>query len=323
MIKHLKILVKKLLHISLGGIIERQEKNLILSAKKIAQDNKNQQVIDLSNLEFSVFSQWGEDGIISWLIDTIYNVPESFIEFGVENYLESNTRYLLFDRNWSGLILDGSSKNISEIKKSNYYWKYDLQAQQGFITAENINDIIKESEISNEIGLLSIDIDGNDYWVWKAINCINPVIVVIEYNALLGDQKPISIPYEPDFIRSSKHFSNIYFGASLKAMRDLGHEKGYKFIGTNSNGVNAFFVRNDCAASVLDALEQISAYPSKFREARNIRGELTYSRGNDRFIPIKECKFVDLSASETESKHFCEFQHLYSENWLHGNKVIF
>ena len=91
----------------------------------------------------------------------------SFIEFGVENYLESNTRFLLINNNWSGLIFDMSKENISEIKKHYYYWRHDLRAETATITAENINDLIEKNGFKKPIGLLSIDIDGNDYWVWK------------------------------------------------------------------------------------------------------------------------------------------------------------
>ncbi len=324
MVNYFNKLIKYLLNKSLSKIIQRQEKNSILSAKKIAHlNNQKQEIIDLADLEFSVFSQWGEDGIISWLIDKISKVPRSFIEFGVENYTESNTRYLLFERNWRGLVLDGSAENISDIINSQYNWKYDLQAKRQFITAQNINEVINESEFDNEVGLLSIDIDGNDYWVWKAINCINPVIVVIEYNALLGDKIPITIPYDPKFVRSSKHFSNVYFGGSLKAMCDLGRKKGYEFIGTNSNGVNAFFVRSDYSNCILDALQTVAAYPSRFREGRNQSGELTYVRGQARSAPISECEFVDLSAAEGIIKKLKDFENLYSDNWVAGNKVIF
>ncbi len=324
MVNYFNTLIKRLLNKPLGKIIQRQEQNSILSAMSIANLNKQkQEIIDLAEVEFSVFSQWGEDGIISWLIDKIGNVPKSFIEFGVENYFESNTRYLLFERNWRGLILDGSAKNVSDIINSQYHWKYDLQAKRQFITAENVNEIINESELDNEVGLLSIDIDGNDYWVWKAINCINPVIVVVEFNALLGDKISISVPYDPDFIRSSKHFSNLYFGGSLQAMRDLGRKKGYEFIGTNSNGVNAFFVRSDYSDCIFNALQKVAAYPSRFREGRNYRGKLTYVRGQDRSLPISECEFVDLSAAEGIMKKLRDFEDLYSDNWVAGNKVIF
>ena len=296
---------------------------MILSAQFIAHHNKEKNKIkDLSDVEFSVFSQWGEDGILSWLIDNIGRVPGSFVEFGVQNYVEANTRYLLFDRNWSGLIIDGSEDNIAEIKSSYFYWRFDLQAKQAFITAENINSLFGESGFEGELGVLSIDIDGNDFWVWKAISSINPIIVVLEYNAVLGDRQSITIPYDPEFVRSNRHFSHLYFGASLKALCDLANEKGYKFVGTNSNGVNAFFVRSDHAKNILNKINTISAYPSKFREARNRKGLLTYERAQDRLSAIQDCEFIDLSKPTSRTLLFKNLKNTHSDSWLAGEKSV-
>ncbi|WP_152630565.1 hypothetical protein [Thalassospira sp. HJ] len=316
-----KTIIKKILDVLMRPVISGQQKNLLLCSDiLVRQNNSLKKINDLSDVEFSVFSQWGEDGILSWIIDKLEVVPESFIEFGVENYTEANTRYLLSKRNWSGLVIDGSLRNISEIKAANYFWRYDLQAKQEFITAENIDQIILDSGFNGEIGVLSIDIDGNDYWVWKAISCVDPIIVIIEYNALLGDQKCISTPYDPAFVRGKKHFSHVYFGGSVRAMCDLAAEKGYTFIGTNSNGVNAFFVRSDCAQPVLDKMDAVVAYPSKLREARNSRGALSFSRGIDRVSPIQDCAFIDLSKSKSKTVSLRSLGDIYSKNWLAGKK---
>jgi hypothetical protein len=121
-------------------------------------------VIDhLYDVEFKVFSQWGDDGIIQYLIRNLDIPNKTFVEFGVENYTESNTRFLLINNNWSGLVMDGSSENISYIKNDEIYWQYDLQAKHAFIDVDNVNDLISCAGFSEELGLLHIDIDGNDY----------------------------------------------------------------------------------------------------------------------------------------------------------------
>ena len=120
----------------------------------------------------------------------------------MENYRESNTRLLLQLRNWRGLVIDGSSNNIQCIQEQEVSWRHQLDSFSEFITSENINYLISRSRMAGDIGLLSIDIDGNDYWVWRAITQVNPVVVVVEYNAVLGDLFPISIPYEPSFNRT-------------------------------------------------------------------------------------------------------------------------
>ena len=115
--------------------------------------------------EFKVYSQWGEDGIIDHLVQSIPITNKTFVEFGVETYTEANTLFLLKHRNWNGLVIDGSPDNVESIRRGSVLWKYDLAADCSFITKDNINEIISRNGISGDIGLLSVDIDGNDYWV--------------------------------------------------------------------------------------------------------------------------------------------------------------
>lgn len=296
-------------------------KQLILLAQMQSKVNKDiTQLEDLSEVEFSVFSQWGEDGIIDWLISQMPNVPKTFVEFGVENYNEANTRLLLQLRNWQGLVIDGSELNIQEIKCQDIYWKYNLTAKCAFVDKYNINSLLKDNCFTGEIGLLSIDIDGNDYWVWQAITCVNPYIVVIEYNAVFGDILPVTIPYHSDFFRTSAHHSNLYFGASLPALIQLGREKGYKFIGTSSSGVNAFFVRDDLASMVLKKICSISAYPSSFREARGTSGELLFVSGKKRSEMIFDLPLVDTVMNKNVTLR--GMKEIYSMQWSAAHKRI-
>src|SRR6185436_1987650 len=174
---------------ALGRIESRQLCN-------IASDN-------LNDYEFRVFSQWGEDGIIQHLIRSIDISKKFFVEFGVQDYLESNTRFLLVNNNWSGLVMDSSAADIERITKDMIYWAYDIKPVQAFVTRDNINELLRENGVTGEIGLLSIDIDGNDFWIWRAIEVINPVIVVIEYNHRFGRQAAVTIPYAESFDRTT------------------------------------------------------------------------------------------------------------------------
>ncbi len=268
----------------------------------------------LSSAEFSVFSQWGEDGIIDWLLTRLPGIPETFVEFGVGDYRESNTRLLLFLRNWRGLVMDGSDAHVKSIQDQDIYWRYDLTAKCAFIDRENINQLIAASGVQGDIGLLSVDVDGNDYWVWQAIEVVRPVVVVCEYNAVFGDLHRISVPYQTDFQRTRAHHSNLYFGASLPALIHLGKQKGYRFVGTNSNGCNAFFVREDHAAGVVGIVDEIRSYPSRFREARDASGQLTFARGAQRADAIRHLPVVDVSTGQTRS--LTELGDLYSPAWL-------
>lgn len=256
-------------------IIERQS---LLTGKEAANRLKNKTLKDIHEAEFKVFSQWGDDGIIQYLINQIDIPVHSFIEFGVENYIESNTRFLLINNNWSGLVMDGSPDNIAYIQNDEIYWQHDLTAVCAFIDTNNINNLISEAGFSDEIGLLHIDIDGNDYWVWKAIEVVNPVIVIVEYNSSFGKDRAITIPYNPAFCRMQAHYSGLYAGASLLALCDLAEEKGYYFIGTNSAGNNAYFVRKNKIGN-LQVLTPSEGYvTAKFREHRDNTGKLTYKK---------------------------------------------
>ena len=243
----------------------------------------------INDYEFKVSSQWGEDGIIQYLINNINIQNNTFVEFGVEKYTESNTRFLLQNNNWNGLVLDGSSENISYIKNDPIYWKHNLKAEHAFLTAENINQIISSNGISGDIGLLSIDVDGNDYWLWEAINCISPNIVVIEFNSLFGKKEKVSVPYKSNFVWTNEHFSNLYWGASLSAMEYLGEKKGYSLVGINSVSSNAFFVKDELIGNVRKTNSKEAHSYSSFRQSRNEKGELTFLDINECLVLISDC----------------------------------
>lgn len=258
-------------------------------------NNQKSMVSNLAEVEFQVFSQWGDDGIIQYLINKIDVPHKTFIEFGVENYIESNTRFLIVNNNWTGYVIDGSPENIRFIKNDIISWACELYAKAAFINSENINALLSEVNFHSEIGILSIDIDGNDYWVWEAINVINPVIVITEYNSLFGHNTLWTIPYDPEFVRGKPH-TNLYYGASLGALSFLGNKKGYTLIGCNSKGNNAYFIRNDKLGN-FPARKVKEAYVlSKFREA-NIDGE--WISGINRLHAINGLPIVDVQTKKT------------------------
>lgn len=222
--------MSELIELQHGKILEE-----LLAHKKIEK---------IEDAEFKIFSQFGEDGIINYLTNALDLQNKTFIEFGVEDYSESNTRFLMMNQNWGGLIIDGSKSNIDYIKSSYYFWKYDLTAVNEFITSKNINDLLVSnlSSQNKHIGLLSIDLDGNDYWIFKEIKDISADILIMEYNSLFGIERKLTVPYDPIFQRYNYNFTGAYFGASLPALIEVAEEKGYIFIGTNSTGHNAFFI---------------------------------------------------------------------------------
>jgi hypothetical protein len=252
-------------------------------------------VAKIQEAEFKVFSQWGEDGILQYLLRHVPVSRKIFVEFGVENYLESNTRYLLVNNNWAGLVIDGSSANIDFIKVDDIYWRHNLKAEVAFITKDNINDLIRRNGIQGEIGLLSIDIDGNDYWVWEAIDVITPSMVVVEYNSRFGPDKAVVVPYDPGFIRTVAHYSNLYYGGSLAAFCRLAKRKGYSFVGSNSAGSNAFFVKSDLRPPGLPEIEPAEGFISaQLREGRNAHGALTFLAKDQEIAILEKLPMVEI-----------------------------
>jgi hypothetical protein len=250
----------------------------------------------LCEYEYQVHSQWGEDGVIQYLIRNVVIEHPIFIEFGVENYTESNTRFLLINNNWSGLVIDGEDRNIQYIKSDPVYWRHNLKAECAFVTAENINALLSASGVDCDIGLLSIDIDGNDYWVWDAIKVVSPRIVIVEYNARFGPHRAVTIPYDPAFSRVEAHYSRIYYGASLAALVSLGSRKGYDFVGCNSAGNNAFWVRRDVRPSSLRTMTTLEGFvPSQFREARRQDGTLAFLSIDEEQRILNDLPLVDIS----------------------------
>jgi len=230
----------------------------------------------LEDREFKVFSEWGEDGLIQYLINTIPIESKTFVEFGIQNYQESNTRFLLQHDNWSGLVLDCSEADIAAVRRSPLYARYNLKAVHAWVDRTNINELLTANGVKGDIGLLSIDIDGNDYWVWEAITSVSPRIVICEYNSLFGPSRKVSIPYASDFDRMQAHYSGLYFGASIAALAGLAATKGYSLIASNSSGGNLFFVRNDVLSTLRPRSPSEAYVRCQFRQSRDPAGRLTY-----------------------------------------------
>lgn len=249
----------------------------------------------LSSYEFKVFSQWGEDGILQHLTKHL-NIPcHTFIEFGVEDFYESNCRLLLMKDRWAGYVIDGSTANIERLKSSYFYWQYPLGSTASFITRENVEALLSESGFSRDLGILSVDIDGVDYHVLEALAEWRPSIIIVEYNGVFGHRVPVSVPYSADFQRTTKHVSNLYYGANLPAFQHLLTGRGYALVGVNGAGSNAFFVRNQLINDRVPAVTLAQCYrDSSFREGRGESGQLSFLSGPARRGPIASLPLVNV-----------------------------
>jgi len=191
---------------------------------------------------FKVYSQNDEDGIITEIFRRIGTTNKRFIEFGVENGIECNSHYLLL-KDWTGLWIEANPKAYKKIQQQfkSVIKNGQLKIHNSVVACENINSILQNQNFTGEIDLLCIDIDGNDYHIMKAITTVNPRVIIIEYNALLPPECEWIMKYDPNYCWN---YTSIQ-GASLKSLEKLGKQKGYKLVGTNVAGVNAFFVRED------------------------------------------------------------------------------
>jgi hypothetical protein len=254
----------------------------------------------IQDAEFRVFSQFGEDGIIQYLISCVPIENDTFVEFGVEDYSESNTRFLLCNDNWRGLILDVGTAHIDFVRSHELGWRHSIETRSVFITKDNINDSIASAGFTGDLGLLSVDIDGNDYWVLDAINVVQPRILIVEYNSTFGPDATVTVPYDPAFDRTKADPSNLYWGASLAALCLAAEAKGLAFVGSNSAGNNAFFVRRDLIAGLPNPTPHAGWVEARFRESRFESGALSYIDGRaSRTAAIAELPLVDVVRGTT------------------------
>jgi hypothetical protein len=191
---------------------------------------------------YKVFSESDEDGIIAEIFRRIGMENRVFFEFGVGDGLANNTLSLLLG-GWRGYWIDGSAEFVAKLSVTfrEQLQSGQLQVLNQFITRDTINPLIQKLGMPATIDLMSIDIDGNDYWIWQAIEAVSARVIVIEYNGTLRPTHSIV----PEYNDSNQWNGTSYMGASLTALEKLGRQKGYSLVGCNYTGANAFFVRDD------------------------------------------------------------------------------
>jgi hypothetical protein len=215
---------------------------------------------DFESVEFRNHSQNGEDGILHYLFSVIGTTSKYVVEMCAGNGRECNAANLIVNHGWHALLCDGSEENIRIA--NDFYWRHPDTMRippaicQAWLTADNVNEVIARYGFDREIDLLSIDVDGNDYWLWKAITAANPRVVIIEIQAGWMADASVTVPYDPQFcvrklVDEALQTEVDYCGASLPAMVKLGREKGYRLVGANRYGFNVVFVRNDVGAALL------------------------------------------------------------------------
>lgn len=247
---HLKIANTPLLR----RILLLTTKLQILPFEKDEITKKKNDPKNLRNFEKKVFSQNGEDGIIQEIFKRIGTQNQYFVEFGVENGQECNSRFLLEKMGWKGLWIDGSEANVKKARAQ--FEKFPLKVDCHFITADNIQGIFSAHHVPEDLDLLSIDIDGNDFWILKKLESYRPRLLVVEYNASYHPTIEWVMPYNPEH----RFDGTSYFGASLLSFTEFMKKRNYTLVACDSNGVNAFFVRNDLLKGLFSHTEGGAEY---------------------------------------------------------------
>lgn len=301
MINKIKNIISNFLNIS-------NEKNIFFigsSHLALAKFNYGK-ITSLEEVDFKIYSQFGEDGIIDFLLFKLNIIKPKFIEIGVGDYRECNTRYIFEKNICQGMIIDKNQNLKKKVSKVVKLWKGDLTIVEDIVSTHNILQIMEKNNFEKNIDLFSLDIDGNDYWIVNTLPKNFSKIVVLEYNALFGDTLEITTPYDENFDRKNYHYSNLCFGASLRALITLMNKKNFIFLGTNIARNNAFFVNKDEIKKFdfpLPNIQDLKKYTvSYIRESRSTNNNLNYLSHDKMINEIKNCEVIDVS-NDNHQKH--------------------
>jgi hypothetical protein len=220
-----------------------QRVNIALSKGGAMMHTRTIDLSKPSTWEFSGFSQNGEDGILDVLRNQLTSSNRYFIEIGTSNGYENNSAWLVVAERYSGVMIEGNPKLVERAKRSVLSYSIGAECINMFVTKENIQEL-KALAFYQDPDVFSLDIDGNDYYIAQAIldAGFRPKIFVVEYNSVYGPDKSITVEYRDDFVFSSAHPTQLYYGVSISGWRKFFISKGYKFLTVDQNGVNAFFV---------------------------------------------------------------------------------
>jgi len=252
-----------LIHEMLGPnyLISRAEQiQLLLRYRELFARDKV--VLSFRDVGFRCFSQTDEDGILLYLLALTGMPTRRAIEICAGSGVESNTANLIVNHGYHALLLDGNLKDVEEGRafyrnnKNTRIWP--PQYVQKWITKDNVNSTLLENGFSGEIDVLSLDLDGVDYWIWKEINAVSPRAVVLEYQDAWGDEAALTVPYSDNFRAVVIDGYPDYAGATLPAFVKLGRAKGYRLVGANLYGYNAFFLRDDVGRDVFSEVSAAS-----------------------------------------------------------------
>lgn len=220
----------------------------------------------LRDVGFRKYSQFEEDGILLYVFSLITPINRTCVEICAGDGRECNTTNLIVNHGWWGHLFDGNPENVHSgrefFRESADTFLYPPRFSHAWITAENVNTVIERSGARGPIDLLSLDIDGMDYWVWKAISVIDPQVVICETHNPIPATEALTVPYDANFVFQSEN----HRGASLAAMCKLGNQKGYRLIGTHRFGFNAFFMKRGVGEAFFPEVEPAACLSDPYSE---------------------------------------------------------
>ena len=269
--------------------------HILLMRKNYSKVNK------LSDVDYKIFSQNGEDGILDYLLYQLKIEKPKYIEIGVGDYTESNTRFIFERCSPKGVIVDCLENLEEKIKKNFSLWKSELKIVNDFVNPNNIIKIMREADTLNNLDIFSLDIDGIDYWILKELPKDFSKIAIVEFNPIFGKNLKVSVPNITNFDRKKYHYSNLCFGMSLQAAIEIMNEKNFYFVGTNLLRNNAFFISKNYKKEkyfenlVINNIE--NSTDANFTESRDIKGNLNFLNYQKRVKEILECEVIDLSVN--------------------------
>ena len=256
----------------------------------------------LNDVDYKIFSQNGEDGIVDYLLYQLKIEKPKFLEIGVGDYTEANTRFIFEKSSLRGTIIDCIDDFEEKVRSNLTTWKGELNIINQFINSSNISNIMNQNNSLTDIDLFSLDIDGIDYWILKKLPKNFSKIAIIEYNPLFGKDLEVTVPNIDNFNRTNYHYSNLCFGMSIKAAINLMIEKNFYFVGTNLFRNNAFFVNNsfkkDDYFKNLKINNLDNSVDANFTESRDKNKKLNYLKLNEKINEILSCDVVNLSSKE-------------------------
>jgi hypothetical protein len=229
----------------------------------------------LRDVGFRVYSQADEDGILLYIFSLIGTETKRCVELAFGTPHGANTTNLLCNWGWTGLLIEGDESHVHDtteyFRRHPDTWYFQPTVVNAWVTKDNINAMFAEHGFSGEIDLLSLDVDGNDWWFWRELEVVRPRVVVVEYNNLWGSDRAVTVPYRPNFVYESET-PTLHIGASLLAFVKLAREKGYRLVGSNRYDYNAFFVADGEGEAMLPsvAVDTCLTHPAVINGQREV-----------------------------------------------------